>query len=279
MEHKPSVRDIEEGSEYGRWRVVGIAENIGAPSRGTGKRFRCECSVDLGGCGKVKDVIGAHLVRGASRSCGCLNKEILAARVRVPKPRKVIPPEIRTWRDIINRCYNKTNSAWKWYGGKGTYCCDGWRLNQHQFVADMGPKPSPTPSIDRKDNTGSYTCGKCPQCIERGVSFNCRWVTNDVQARNQSRTRYLTHDGKTMTVADWTTYLGWKGSVIYGRLDKGWTVEQALTTPMLNGSGRLDYAVANGIAPVATPDAARSEPTKQRNPNPRKPWKHIPAAE
>lgn len=171
------------------------------------------------------------------------------------------------------RCYNENEEKYPRYGGRGVYICDRWLNDFASFLADMGPRPSSTHSIDRRDNDGSYTCGKCPQCVERGAPANCRWATPKEQARNQSRNRLLTFDGKTQPTTDWALSLGWKPSFLLGRLDRGWTVEQALTTPPLGfGWGnRLQQAVADGRAAAATPSDTRSLPMKQQNPNPRKP--------
>ena len=43
------------------------------------------------------------------------------------------------------------------------------------FCNDMGPRPGPEYSLDRKDCFGDYA----PE--------NCRWVTADIQSRNQRR--------------------------------------------------------------------------------------------
>jgi hypothetical protein len=173
-----------------------------------------------------------------------------------------------------SRCYNLNEPCHAHYGAKGVYICDGWIKDFGAFRDDMGPRPSKQYSIDRINNDGSYTCGKCSQCVERGAPANCRWATDEQQANNQSRTRLLTHDGVTMSLSQWARHLGWHPNVLYTRFNLGWTVEQALTTPRLRqgpGTGNtLQYAVKRGIANAATESDARSVSTKQRRPNPRK---------
>jgi len=34
--------------------------------------------------------------------------------------------EYQTWKDMLRRCYDVTNRAYRWYGAKGTYVCDRW---------------------------------------------------------------------------------------------------------------------------------------------------------
>jgi len=58
------------------------------------------------------------------------------------------------------------------YGQRGITVCDRWREFEN-FYSDMGDKPSPKHSIDRKDNSFGYH----PE--------NCRWVTRSIQNQNR----------------------------------------------------------------------------------------------
>lgn len=55
-------------------------------------------------------------------------------------------------------------------------------------------------------------------------------------ASNRNTGRMLTHDGKTMSVADWAKETGLKRGNIYQRLKMGWSDEKTLTTPL-----QVDY--------------------------------------
>ncbi len=143
-----------------------------------------------------------------------------------PKPKMVYhgyghTSEYRIWGLMISRCHRETDSSYKNYGGRGITVCDAWRESFLAFYRDMGPRPSKSHSIDRKDNSLGY----CPE--------NCHWATRVEQQRNTTRNHFLTHGGSTLTISAWSEKLGWPPYVIGLRLRRGWAVEKALTTPLM----------------------------------------------
>lgn len=130
-------------------------------------------------------------------------------------------PEFNTWSHVIARCTNPRSKDFPRWGGRGITVCDEWRSSFLNFYRDMGPRPSPSHSIDRIDNDGAYEPG------------NCRWATQAEQQRNRRNNRWYTHEGETLTLAGWSERLGIPYFTLRTRLDQlGWTVDRALSTPV-----------------------------------------------
>jgi hypothetical protein len=98
------------------------------------------------------------------------------------------------------------------------------------FLADVGEPPAPGMTIDRINNDGNYEVG------------NIRWATRAEQSRNTRRCHYLTFQDKTQTVAEWSTDTGLAPSTIRKRLNRGFSVEQALTMPKVPTGGKHNQA-------------------------------------
>jgi hypothetical protein len=129
------------------------------------------------------------------------------------------------WSTMRRRCLNPKAPDFKHYGGRGITVCDAWATSFAAFVADIeaqiGGRPSSAHELDRIDNGRGYEPG------------NVRWSTRLEQVRNRRNTRFVTFDGVTRSVPEWADLVGLRHDTLYHRLYSGWTVERALTTPLL----------------------------------------------
>lgn len=171
-----------------------------------------ECLCD---CGNSHNVSTTHLRKGVIKSCGCR----LFRRKHGHATQNNHSKTYKAWASVISRCENPNNKAYCNYGGRGIKVCDRWKKSFENFLADMGESPSTNHSIDRINVNGDYE----PE--------NCRWIPIAEQSRNQRRNVFLTYQGQTMLLVDWVEKTGIDQSTISHRLKKGWSVEDALSTP------------------------------------------------
>lgn len=102
--------------------------------------------------------------------------------------------------------------------------CDRWLNDFPAFLEDMGPKPSPSHSIERIDNSLGYS----PE--------NCVWATRKEQNTNKRNNRMITFNGTTQCLADLARTYGMRPHTLLARLDRfKWDLHKALTTPVEPG--------------------------------------------
>ena len=175
------------GIRFGRQVVISEGE------KNNGRRtWACLCD-----CGNIHSVITNVLNRGVSNSCGCLRVEtstILNTTHGCSNNRKNFP-EYHVRMCMKDRCYNKNNDRYADWGGRGIKVCDRWLESFENFLDDMGRRPSPNHSIERRDNDKDY----CPE--------NCYWATKSEQNRNTRWNRYLEYGGRRMVITDWAKEL------------------------------------------------------------------------
>ena len=145
---------IMSGQRFGRLTTIKKAE-----SSSRNPRWICICE-----CGTVKSYQTSSLYRGLTKSCGCLQKELLTTHGCFGTS------EHKTWSAMIQRCHNPKSQAFKNYGGRGITVCERWRIAAN-FLEDMGPRPEGM-TLERINNDRGYEPG------------NCKWATPTEQARN-----------------------------------------------------------------------------------------------
>lgn len=156
------------GKKYGLLLVTGYG---GIQAEKTCVTVKCDC-------GSLLVVRLSNLKSGMSTSCGCIRAASIKAVVSTYSSGATSIPEYGSWVAARNRCFNSTANNYHNYGGRGITMCDSWAVNFFQFLKDMGPKPTPAHTLERKNNDGNYE------------PSNCIWATRKEQRANQRPRTY-----------------------------------------------------------------------------------------
>ena len=213
------MRDIT-GEQFGRWVVRGM---LGKNKHGQ-RLCEAECQ-----CGVKRPVAVHQLVSGLSKSCGCITLDRLTKHGEAGHDHNTRSAEYHAWHQLNDRCLKTNRPGSPNYSGRGITVCVRWRRGTpnafENFLTDIlstiGRRPSPEYTIDRIDNNGDYEPG------------NIQWATPKQQSRNKRTNRLLTLNGVTKTLIEWSEITGINRQTIKSRIDRsGWSIEQALTTPV-----------------------------------------------
>ena len=177
------------GQVFGLLTVIRIL-----PYRHKSKRmWLCKCS-----CGSDPIAVRHDYLlhtNNPKTHCGCSNKGLPT----------LYPREYHIWNSMLRRCFNPAFDGYPQYGGRGITVCERWQGLEKDggdgfanFFADMGRRPSPKHSLDRREANGNYE------------KDNCRWATLQEQARNKRNSVYLPHPqtGATVPAAEVAEFLG-----------------------------------------------------------------------
>jgi hypothetical protein len=205
-----SIR-VSKDMQFNKWKVLGKPFSIG-----DGNFFYvvAQCS-----CGRVSVVKCASLSDRLTptKSCNtCSNKHSKHGDAH-PGNRLY-----NIWAKVLERCYNPKRKAYKNYGGRGIKVCKAWRTDYRAFKKwALSNGYSDELELDRKNNNGHYS----PK--------NCRWVTTKENSRNKRTNRLITCFGETKCLTAWgedpRCLVSW--STLQKRLDVGWSVIEAITSP------------------------------------------------
>lgn len=200
------------GEDFDRLRVESVERRKCGPSQNRRTFMHCVCE-----CGTRCVVELGNLLARRTRSCGCLMWENLRDNLHTHgQSRMDIRHEgYNTWAGIIQRCTNPKSKAFKDYGGRGITVCEMWRCSFEAFMDDMGPKPSPSMTIERKDNSLGYEPG------------NCVWATRVEQARNTRRNRWIEFQGERFILKEWAAKFGYSESGLKRLLNR-WGDEEGM---------------------------------------------------
>lgn len=115
------------------------------------------------------------------------------------------------------RCNNPKAQFYAQYGGRGIKVCAEWDqdfLAFYDWAMSHGYQENLT--IDRIDNDNGYS----PE--------NCRWVTQKQQNDNRSNSVRFVIGKEEKTLSEWCRYYKIAKKKVWDRLQRGWTIEEAL---------------------------------------------------
>lgn len=169
--HKKAGRPPKNisGKRFGRLVVIKLH-----PVRDESGHARWVCVCD---CGKKTIIRGISLRQGDTRSCGCLNVEMVIARghlrkgIRIKEFRKGDHPLYETWHAMKTNCRSNKGKRYRLYRSRGITVCDRWCKSFDAFIEDVGERPA-----------GMFLCR-----INKDGNFepkNCRWE-NSKRPRRQ----------------------------------------------------------------------------------------------
>lgn len=211
------------GKKFGRLTLVSRVERK-LTRKSRNHTWVCRCD-----CGSTVNVPTSNLGSGHTQSCGCLQPEATSIANRTHYLSGTT--EHATWKQMKSRCYSVTNARYESYGKRGICMCSRWKDSFENFLADMGTKPSPEYTIDRIDNNGNYSCGKCDDCVQHGWPSNCRWATKAEQNLNKRNVTLYEVEGLLAPVSVLARKYGVNASTVRLRLSKGVPIAIALGLP------------------------------------------------
>lgn len=126
----------------------------------------------------------------------------------------------KIWTAMRERCNRERHSHYKDYGGRGITICSEWDdyVAFRNWANNNGYSDELT--LDRIDYNGNYE------------PSNCRWVTYKEQARNKRSNRIIEYKGHKYVLTELAEKIGMNKTTLKERLNKGWSVEDAVEKPI-----------------------------------------------
>ena len=181
------------GQTFGSLTVI---EHVGFNKHG-GALWLCRCT-----CGKEVVVAASELKSKHVTSCGCHRRKITSQRF---KTHGMSYTKIyRTWRGMMDRCYNPKNKRHDAYGGRGIKVCERWH-DINNFYED----------VSKLENFGKpgYTLNRI-RVNEDYKPDNVRWATPKQQSNNKRNNIKVNYQDEEMTL----TEAAEKSGINYGTL-------------------------------------------------------------
>ena len=175
------------------------------------------------------------------------------------------------WYNMIKRCTDKSNKNYFRYGGRGISVCEDWKNFKMFKTWAINNGYEKGLSLERKNVNENYCPENCcwitmqeqanNRRTNRIETYNgvtdtvanlCRIFNKNyglVNGRLQKgksiqeamdnpkgystiRSKFITYNGETHTIKEWTDILGFKKNTLNERLRMGWSIEKAFNTPV-----------------------------------------------
>lgn len=162
--------------------------------------WMCSCV-----CGNSKSVNSELLIRGYTKSCGCLKREYNHNQKNRLTHGMKHTALYDVWQNMNRRCYDPKDKSYKDYGARGIEVCKEWR-DAAGFFKDMKESWKPGLTIERVNNNRGYT------------KDNCIWIPKSRQACNTRNTHWVVYNGVRMCLADAARKSGVSASLLAYRI-------------------------------------------------------------
>lgn len=160
------------------------------------------------------------------------------------------------WNSMKRRCYDERHENFCRYGGRGIKVCDEWNDNFNAFAEwalENGydeTAPYGKCTLDRIDVNGNYE------------PSNCRFISLKEQNRNRRDNKYVEVNGRKVLLMDLCEEVGLDYSALRNRLNRGWSIEKAISTPLqkqMSGKRREKPDYKSIVMPKRTKEGRRME--------------------
>lgn len=160
------IRANLKNKKYGRL----IASEFVDTDKGGNAIWQCVCD-----CGKTIIALAANLKSGATKSCGCFQKE--NAKIIATIHGMSYTRLYEVWHGMKQRCGNKSDYHFKNWGSRGIKVCSQWHDFNifKEWALSNGYHDNLT--IDRIDNDGDYK------------PSNCQWLTRSENTKKANISR------------------------------------------------------------------------------------------
>lgn len=172
--------------------------------------YKCDCG---------KEIICSinRVNKGWQKGCGCKRKRYGLSGHAL----------YSVWINMKDRCYNIRNEKYHRYGGRGVTVCDLW-VNDFKPFYDWCMANGWREGLDVDKDI------KAKELDKEGMIYSPEWcsiVTGEENINNRSTCVFITRNGVTKNTMQWCEEYGLKQSTFYSRISKGWTEDEAFTTP------------------------------------------------